>query len=162
MPEMLVTPQFVSCTGSEGISALRKIIYRIGTGGFRTTLPSLLSIAMELPTIYTQIESLVRQLRTHLRSLRNDGEQKPFYTLSELKECLRRPLKQLAVTGMDFYAALRLLHEVCMDHVEVMWLLVLGEILKRISKLRVCLSKWMLVMLFHVLFVMRSILKGTN
>ena len=113
MPAMLATPQFVSCTGGEGISALRKVIYRIGTGGFRTTLPSLQSIAMELPTVYTQIESLVRQLRTHLRSLRTDGEQKPFYTLSELKDRLRRPLKQLSVTGMDFYAALRLLDEVC-------------------------------------------------
>ena len=112
MPAMLATPQFVSCTGGEGISSLRKVIYRIGTGGFRTTLPSLQSIAMELPTIYTQIESLVRQLRTHLRSLRTDGEQKPFYTFSELKDRLRRPLKQLSVTGMDFYAALRLLHEV--------------------------------------------------
>ena len=112
MPLVLQNPHFVSCPGSEGISQLRKTLYRIGTGSFQTTLSSLNIIGLEVPTVYNQIESLIRQLRGHLKDVKTEGEQKPFYTFGELQERLRRPLKQLNIPGIDFVTALRFLHEV--------------------------------------------------
>ena len=112
MPLVLET-HFVSNVSGEGITSLRKHLHRIGCGSFRTTLPSLQNITVEIPTVYAQIESLIRQMRRRLQSLRNDGEQKPFYTVAELKERMRRPLKTMDVTGIDFHAALLYLHKVC-------------------------------------------------
>ena len=112
MPFMLGTPHFVSNSNNEGISQLKKVLYRIGTRSFRTTHPVLQSIGIEVPTVYTQVESLVRQLRGHFRDVKTEGEQKAFYMFSELRDRLRRPLKQLNITGADFLAALRFLHEV--------------------------------------------------
>ena len=112
MPLILQNPYFVSCTNNDGISQLRKTLYRIGTGSFQTTVPSLNTIGLEVPSVYNQVANLVRQLRGHLKNVKTDGEQKPFYTFSELQERLRRPLKQLNIPGNDFLAALRFLHEV--------------------------------------------------
>ncbi len=112
MPLVLQNPYFVSCTNNDGISPLRKILYRIGTGSFQSTLSSLNTISVEVPGVYNQVVNLVRQLQGHLRNVKTEGEQKPFYTFSELQERLRRPLKQLNIPGKDFLAALRYLHEV--------------------------------------------------
>ena len=112
MPFVLGT-HFVSNSNNEGISQLRKVLYRIGTRSFRTTHPVLQTIGIEVPTVYTQVESLIRQLRGHFKEVKTEGEQKAFYMFSELRDRLRRPLKQLDITGADFLAALRFLHEVC-------------------------------------------------
>lgn len=112
MPYLLCNPFFVSNQSGDGMSQLRKTLYRIGAGLFRTTLPSLLMLGLEIPTVYVQIENLIRQLKGHLKNVKTDGEIKPFYTFSELKDRLRRPIKQLDITGGDFQAALRFLHEV--------------------------------------------------
>ena len=112
IPLILQNPYFVSSSSNDGISNLRKTLYRIGTGSFQSTLPVLNAIGMEVPSVYNQVVNLVKQLQGHLKSMKTEGEQKPFYTFAELQERLRRPLKQLNIPGKDFLAALRFLHEV--------------------------------------------------
>ena len=112
MPLVLHSPSFVSSVANEGISQLRKTLYRIGTGSFQSNLSSLNTIGLEVPSVYNQVVNLIKQLQGHLKTVKTEGEQKPFYTFSELQERLRRPLKQLNITGDDFLAALRFLHEV--------------------------------------------------
>lgn len=116
MPLVLQNPYFVSCSNNDGISQLRKTLYRIGTGSFQSSLPSLNTIIIDVPNVYIHIINLIKQLQGHLKTVKTEGEQKPFYTFSELLERLRRPIKQLNITGEDFLAALRFLHKVEIIH----------------------------------------------
>ena len=141
MPLVLET-HFVSSMNGEGISNLRKLLHRIGCGNFRTTLPSLQNIAVEIPTVYAQIATLIRQMRHRLQSVHGDGEQKSFYTLAELKERVRRPLKTLDVTGMDFHAALKYLHEVCVYYDCVLYVVIGIALCVVQTCLFVCLCRW--------------------
>lgn len=112
MPLVLPNISFVSSVANEGISQLRKTLYRIGTGSFQSNLSSLNAIGLEIPSVYSHIMNLIKQLQGHLKTVKTEGEQKPFYKFAELQDRLRRPLKQLNVSKDDFLAALRFLHKV--------------------------------------------------
>ena len=116
MPFIIGDPFFVNNVNNEGISQLKKVLYRICTGSFRTTHPVLQNISIDVPAAYVQVESLMRQLRSNARSMKTEGEQKPFYQFSELKTRLRRTLKQMDISSCDFKAALYLLHQVIYNH----------------------------------------------
>jgi leucine-rich repeat kinase 1 len=111
MPLIIGDPLFVSNVNNENISQLKKNLYRIANRSFRTNYPVLDHVGIEVPSVYIQIENLIRQLRGHLKSVKTEGEQKPFYRFSDLTSRLRRPLKQLDITCADFQAALRFFHE---------------------------------------------------
>lgn len=46
MPLVLTDPHFISSASNEGISHLRKVLYKIGSRSFRTTHSALLRIGM--------------------------------------------------------------------------------------------------------------------
>ncbi|XP_019862865.1 PREDICTED: uncharacterized protein LOC109591600, partial [Amphimedon queenslandica] len=61
--------------------------------------------------MYLQVEDLIRQLRGHLKTVKTEGELKPFHSFNDIRERLRRPLKQLDITASDFLTVLRFLHK---------------------------------------------------
>ena len=65
--------------------------------------------------MYSNVELLVQQLKNKFRSSRMEGELRPFYTIAELMDKLRRPLKELGVGVKDFMGPLNLMHEVCIS-----------------------------------------------
>ena len=107
---------FVNNVTGDGVQSLRKLLYKMASG----VLPSGVSdftglqiMGEEIPTRYYHVEQLVRQLRNKFRSSKREGEQRPFYTITELMDKLKRPLAELHVREKDFTAALKFLHEVC-------------------------------------------------
>lgn len=107
---------FVSCPSGDGVSSLRKCLLKIVSGTIPPNLAGFSGfgmIGLEIPSVFLQVESLIRQLRGRFRSSRREGEQRPFYTMSELMyKKLKHPLKQMSLQEKDFFKALSFLHEV--------------------------------------------------
>ena len=79
----------------------------------------LVAILKPFPLIFSpllslslQVEDLIRQLRGHLKTVKTAGELKPFHSFTDIRERLRRPLKQLNITASDFLTVLRFMHKV--------------------------------------------------
>ena len=111
---------FVNSFTGDGTSALRKCLVKIASGSLAPELARFSGFQMigqDIPNVYFQVELLVRHLRAKFRSSRREGEQRPFYTVSELMhKKLKRPLNENGIQERDFTAALNFLHEV---HVHV-------------------------------------------
>ena len=107
---------FVNAVTGDGVGALRKCLIKIASGSLTPELTGFSGFRMigrDIPTMYVTVELIVRQLRGKFRSVRREGEQRPFYTMSELyHKKLRRALNDGGVTERDFAAALTFLHEV--------------------------------------------------
>ena len=113
---LVIKAHFVSNVSGDGLQKLKKTLYKVATGSLPQEIlkfPGFQMIGQEVPALYTNVESLVRQLRSTFRCSQKEGEQKPFYTISELMDKLQRPLKELHIREKDFTAALVLMHEVC-------------------------------------------------
>ena len=106
----------VNAVTGDGVGALRKCLVKIVSGSLSPELAGFSGFQMigrDIPQMYIQVELMVRHLRGKFRSVRREGEQRPFYTLSELyHKKLRRPLGDGGITERDFAAALNFLHEV--------------------------------------------------
>ena len=107
---------FVNAVSGDGVGPLRKCLVKIASGSLAPELTGFSGFRMigrEVPAVYGQVELLLRHLRGRFRSLRREGEQRPFYTISELvQKKLRRPLTEGGIMERDFVAALNFLHEV--------------------------------------------------
>ncbi len=106
---------FVSNVTGDGIQSLRKCLYKVASGVLPHGLarhPGLQVVGQAVPSVYTSVEQLIRRLRNKFRSSRREGEQRPFYTVSELRDKLQRHLQELRVRESDFVYALKFLHEV--------------------------------------------------
>ena len=107
---------FVNAATGDGVGALRKCLVKIASGSLTPELTGFSGFRMigrDIPAVYVTVEQIVRQLRGRFRSVRREGEQRPFYTMSELfHKKLRRALADGGVTERDFAAALAVLHEV--------------------------------------------------
>lgn len=106
---------FVNNVTGDGVQSLRKYLYKIASGVLPHGLAEfqgLQIVGRTVPLVYANIEQLIRRVRIKFRSSRREGEQRPFYTISELKDKLRRPLQELKVQDDDFTCALKFLHEV--------------------------------------------------
>lgn len=68
----------------------------------------------EVPFLYTQLESTLRQLRLS-HDENQEGQQHVFYTMEELGERLKSPLAQLKATPADFRSAINFIHKVCIN-----------------------------------------------
>lgn len=113
---LVIKAHFVSNVTGDGLQKLKKTLYKVATGSLPQEIlkfPGFQMIGQEVPAVYTNVESLVRQLRSTFRCSQKEGEQKPFYTISELMDKLQRPLKELHIGEKDFTATLMLMHEVC-------------------------------------------------
>ena len=107
---------FVNPVTGDGTGALRKCLVKIATGSLSQELAVFSGFQMigrDIPSTYIHIEAIVRHLRDKFRSSRREGEQRPFYTISELVyKKLKRPLSEYKIEERDFTAALYFLHEV--------------------------------------------------
>ena len=107
---------FVNAVTGDGVGSLRKCLLKIASGSLSQEIASFSGfrlIGRDIPNVYVQVEQLVRHLRSKFRSSRREGEQRPFYTISELiHKKLRRLLTENGITDRDFAAALNFLHEV--------------------------------------------------
>lgn len=107
---------FVNALTGDGVSALRKCLVKMASGSLSQDLEGFSGFQMigkEIPTVYYQVEMIVRQLREKFRTPRREGEQRPFYTMSELVyKKLKRPLSENGIEERDFAAALDFFHEV--------------------------------------------------
>lgn len=107
---------FVNAVTGDGVGSLRKCLLKITSGSLSQEIASFSGFQMigrEIPTVYIQVEQIVRHLRLKFRSSRREGEQRPFYTISELMhKKLRRPLTEYGIMERDFVSALNFLHEV--------------------------------------------------
>ena len=116
---------FVNAGTGDGVGALRKFLVKMASGSLNPELTGFSGFRMigrDIPAVYVTVEQIVRQLRGKFRSVRREGEQRPFYTMSELfNKKLRRTLADGGVTERDFAAALAFLHEVytCMGTVQL-------------------------------------------
>lgn len=110
----VIKVHFVNRLTGEGISNLRKTLYRVACGGvpLLSDFPGFQLIGQEIPTVFAQVEQLIRNMRNRFRSSRREGEHRPLYTVSQLMDRLQRPLKELEIGEEDFKSALKLLHEV--------------------------------------------------
>ena len=108
---------FVNALTGDGVSALRKCLIKIASGSLSQELTGFSGfqlIGREIPSVYHQVEMMVRALREKFRNSRREGEQRPFYTVSELiDKKLKRPLSESGIELREFEAALNFLHEVC-------------------------------------------------
>ena len=68
----------------------------------------------EVPYLYTQLETTLRQLRVSWREVK-EGQQRIFHSLEELSEQLKTLLTQLKVSPADFKSALNFTHKVCIQ-----------------------------------------------
>ena len=111
---------FVNALTGDRMSELRKCLVKIASGSLAQELAKFSGfklIGKEIPSVYHQVETMVRQLRERFRTSRREGEQRPFYTLSELiNKKLKRSLSEGGVEEREFVAALKFLYEV---HVHV-------------------------------------------
>ena len=107
---------FINALAGDGMSPLRKSIIKIASGSLPPTLAGFSGFKMigaDVPTTFVQVEQILRQLRTKFRSSRREGEQRPFYTVSELlHKKLKRPLQEVGIKESEFSKALSFLHEV--------------------------------------------------
>ena len=116
---------FVNAGTGDGVGALRKCLVKMASGSLTPELTGFSGFRMigrDIPAVYVTVEQIVRQLRGKFRSVRREGEQRPFYTMYELfHKKLRRTLADGGVTERDFAAALAFLHEVytCMGTVQL-------------------------------------------
>ena len=113
---LVIKAHFVSNMTGDGLPKLRKTLYKAATGSLSQEIlnfPGFQMIGQEVPAVYTNVEFLIRQLRSTFRTSLKEGEQKAFYSISELMDKLQRPLKELNIEEKDFTAALVLMHEVC-------------------------------------------------
>ena len=113
---LVLKVHFVSSMTGEGVANLKKNLYRTASATLHQNLPTSSGfqiIGQEIPTVYAQVEHLVRQLRQKFRNSKREGEQRPFYTASELMERLKKHLHELKIKEGDFIAALKFMHEVC-------------------------------------------------
>lgn len=115
---LILKAHFVNNVTGEGVQSVKKTLYKLASGSLHQDVlnfPAFQMIGHEVPAVYINIELLIRQLRNKFRSSRREGEQKPFYTIAELMDKLRRPLKELGVGVKDFMGPLKLMHEVCVS-----------------------------------------------
>ena len=115
---LIMKVHFVNNATGEGVQNVKKTLYKLACGSLQQDIldfPGFQMIGQEVPAMYTNVELLVRQLRNKFRSSRREGEQRPFYTIAELMDKLRRPLKELGVGVKDFMGPLKLMHEVCIS-----------------------------------------------
>ena len=113
---LVLKVHFVSSLTGEGVTNLRKNLYRMASGSLLQNLTSFSGfhiIGQEIPTAYAQVEHLIRQLRHKFRNSKREGEQRPFYTALELMEKLKKHLRELKIGEEVFMAALKFMHEVC-------------------------------------------------
>ena len=113
---LVIKAHFVSNMTGDGLPKLRKTLYKAATGSLTQGIlnfPGFQMIGQEVPAVYANVESLIRQLRSTFRTSLKEGEQKAFYSIPELMDKLQRPLKELNIEEKDFTAALVLMHEVC-------------------------------------------------
>ncbi len=106
---------FVNNVTGDGVQHLRKCLYKVASGILPhgvAEFPGLQVVGQNVPSLYTTVEHLVRQLRSKFRTSRREGEQRPFYTITELKDKMRRPLQELQIRDSDFVCAIKFLHEV--------------------------------------------------
>lgn len=107
---------FVNSLTGDGISGLRKCLVKIASGSLSQEIAGFSGFQMigrDIPSAYVQVEMIVRHLRGRFRSSRREGEQRPFYTVSELfHKKLRKPLTENGISERDFVTALNFLHEV--------------------------------------------------
>ena len=113
---LVIKAHFVSSTTGENIPSLRKTLYRVASGAYHHHLVGgfhgFRLIGQLVPTVYCQVEYLMRQLRQRFHSSRREGEQKAFYSLTELQEKLRRQLSELRIDRTALVEGLKFLHEV--------------------------------------------------
>lgn len=76
-----------------------------------TPFPTSSLLVKEVPFAYTQLESLLRQLRVSGKEPQ-EGQQQVFYTAGELEEQLSTSLTQLKLTPADFTSAISFIHKV--------------------------------------------------
>lgn len=111
---------FVNALTGDGVSGLRKCLVKIASGSISQDLEGFSGFQMvgkEIPTTYHQVELIIRQLRERFRTPRREGEQRPFYTMSELVyKKLKRPLSENGIEERDFAAALDFFHEVWLPY----------------------------------------------
>ena len=113
---LVIKAHFVSNMTGDGLPKLRKTLYKAATGSLTQGIlnfPGFQMIGQEVPAVYANVESLIRQSRSTFRASLKEGEQKAFYSIPELMDKLQRPLKELNIEEKDFTAALVLMHEVC-------------------------------------------------
>ena len=104
---------FVSSVSGEGITSLRKQLYKFVCGALpMTSFRGFQILGQQVPSAYATVEHLVRQLRNRSRYSRREGEQRPFFTVAELHARLHHLLRERRVEERDFCAALNFLHEV--------------------------------------------------
>lgn len=104
---------FVSSVSGDGLTSLRKQLYKFACGSLPTT--SFRGLGQQVPSVYATVEHLVRQLRNRSRYSRREGEQCPFFTVAELRTRLQQLLRERRVEERDFDAALNFLHEVSLS-----------------------------------------------
>ena len=88
---------------------------QVASGSFQTQLNSFTHstlVVREVPFLYTQLESTLRQLRISHHDNHQEGQYHIFHTLEELEERLKVPLAQLKVTSADFKSAITFIHKV--------------------------------------------------
>ena len=69
----------------------------------------------DVPGMYVQMESMLRQLRVHHRD-NQEGQQCVFYTLDELEDQLKSRLEKLGVTRQNLEAGMEFMHQVKGQH----------------------------------------------
>ena len=104
---MLRINTFLKCVS---ISQDMLILY-LFSSYFKTLSSHLLSSFLSF-SLSLQVEDLIRQLRGHLKTVKTEGELKPFHSFTDIRERLRRPLKQPDITASDFLTVLRFMHKV--------------------------------------------------
>ncbi len=94
--------------------------WQVASGSFSTQIspfPHSTLIARDVPCLYSRLENVLRQLRVSHRE-NQEGQQRVFYTLQELREQFRELKSELADAPQpDFRAAIKFIHQVSTDWV---------------------------------------------
>ena len=92
---------------------------QIVSGSSSAHLPRVpIFLPRDVPQLYVQVESLLRQLRVHNRR-HQEGKQQVFYSTQELMGIFKKPLHQIQCSEENFVAALQFIGQVCPQQLQV-------------------------------------------